>query len=136
LITIIDIRRKIMWHNRSSNYTTSHKKEETKMEETRDVEDEAVEGEYVDTKDVESKETLWTKVRKNWKKILIGAGVVGAGIATTAVVVSKIRSGESEAVVDDDNWIDTSEEDTDSALETEETTETEPFAESTEVVNQ
>lgn len=104
------------------------------MEETRDVE--VKDAKVVNFKDVESKETLWTKVRKNWKKILIGAGVVGAGIATTAVVVSKIRSGESEAVVDDGNWIDTSEEDTDSALETEETTETEPFAESTEVVNQ
>ena len=103
------------------------------MEETRDVKVEDVD---VKVKDVEIKETLWTKVRKNWKKILIGAGVVGAGIATTAVVVSKIRSGESEAVADDGNWIDTSEEDTDSALETEETTETEPFAESTEVVNQ
>ena len=123
-----------MWHNRSSNYTTSHKKEETKMKETRDVEVKNVEA--VNSEDVESKETSWTKVRKNWVKILIGAGVVGAGIATTALVVNCIRSGESEAVADDDNCIDTSEEDTDSALETEETTETEPFAESTEVVNQ
>lgn len=104
------------------------------MEETRNVKVKDVEA--VNFEDVESKETLWTKVRKNWKKILIGAGVVGAGIAATAVVASKIRSGESEALADDGTWIDTSEEDTDSALETEETTETEPSTESTEVVNQ
>lgn len=104
------------------------------MEETRDVEVKDVEA--VNFEDVESKETLWTKVRKNWKKILIGAGIATTAVVAGAVLVSKIESGESEAVADDGNWIDTSEEDTDSALETEETTETEPFAESTEVVNQ
>lgn len=106
------------------------------MEETRDVEVEAVEGEYVDAKDVEIKETLWTKVRKNWKKILIGAGIATAAGFAVAGIASKVRSGESEAVADDDNWVDTSEEDTLSALEAEEATETEPLAESTEVVNQ
>ena len=103
------------------------------MKETRDVEVEDVD---VKVEEVEAKEALWTMVKKNWKPILIGAGLVTAVGFAVARTASKVRSMESEAFDDDGDCIDTSEEDTDSALETEETTETEPFAESTEVVNQ